>query len=392
MLPMNRGVEDKKIEFDLGYTIRIFHDGGMTCTFRACLEKSPNDENASMFEKIHAILHLARNVDYVSPERGIGLIEREGSPSHLTDAYLVGDGEPSSDEDEDSSLCERLTGRYSLHDLFRRLIKSPPEWAKLKGKAIWDDRGALDTDDPKQDFQAPFVITIAQVDEPSFIRFRQQPTLDDTREVASIMCKLTLDNRSIKSDFLNLSEDYITNVINFNPNRNGLLNYCLDRRLFFSFSKRGAIAIASNLNALPACFVVPSFINLLEILRARWIACCILNMEVDDLIDRLDGHHIKKVSDPKTIDSLVELRQLYTRFLRDPMPYLFDGGSVTEIAQRAVVELDMDRLSRAIHGKMQIVDAMRQDIEDRERQKRREQFDQDWSRIQALPENADAQS
>ena len=218
MLPMNRGVEDKKIEFDLGYTIRIFHDGGMTCTFRACLEKSPNDENASMFEKIHAILHLARNVDYVSPERGIKFTESVGSPSHLTDAYLVGDGEPSSDEDGvDSSLCERLTGRYSLHDSFRRLIKSPPEWAKLKGKAIWDDRGALDTDDPKQDFQAPFVITIAQVDEPSFIRFRQQPTLDDTREVASIMCKLTLDNRSIKSDFLNLSEDYITNVINFNP-------------------------------------------------------------------------------------------------------------------------------------------------------------------------------
>jgi hypothetical protein len=382
----------RKVTLDLGYTIRIFHNGAMTCTFRACLKKEPDDDNASMFEKIHAVLHLARNVDYVSCEHGHGRAERERW-DHLTDAYLLSKDNKPSNSEEDRSFWPNNNEYCTLHDLFRTLIETPPTWAQYHDAAIWAEPDTLDADDPYQDFQTPFVVTVAEVERNSFLRFRKHPTMESAREVASIMCKLTLDNREIRNDYLNLSEDYITSVINYNPLRKGLVNYCLDRRLFFSFSKRGAITITANLSDIPSCFVVPSFINLLEILRARWTMCCILNMQVDSLIDDFsqpfEGQmpsDEKVAYEPSLIDKLVQLRQSYTRFLRDPIPYLFDGGSVTEIAQKAMIELNMNELSEGIHRKMQIVDAMRQDLEDKEREKRREKFDEEWHRINMLPQ------
>jgi hypothetical protein len=380
----------RPLTIGLRYTVRMFDNGAGTCTFHALIEKQPNDGNERTFENIHAVLHLSRNVDYDSPERSSCIGGRP--PSHLTDSYLVVPQEDTSRPEEDHTLFPPSTRYCSLQALFRRFLDSPPPWAPREAPQVWADRDVLDHSDPRQDFQSPFIVTVAEVERQSFLRFRKHPTLDAAREVASIFCKLTLDNRSILEDYLHLSEDYITEVLDYNADRKGLINYCLDRRLFFAFSKRGAIAITASLKDLPSCFVAPSLLNLLEITRARWHMCCVLNMKIDSLIDSLssamEGAPLGSDSllGPDKIELLLRLRRLYTLFLRDPIPYLFDGGSVTEIAKKAIAELDMDTLSEGIHRKMEVLDFMRQDIEEKQRQERRMQFDQEWQRTRIATE------
>ncbi len=382
IIPLEQGFPDSnikhhKFQFSLGYTIRFFDDGASVCTFFTRFDKEHPDDNLTMFEKIHALLHLARNVDYNFEKNGRDP-KKENSIQHLTDAYfIIPVGSLPNDEDwswfpENSRYC-------TLHDLFRKFLTDPPSWIFNKATLFKGDLDVLDSKDRNQDFQSPFVVVVSEVEGDSFVRFRKHPTLEGTREVASIMCRLTLDNRRILRDYLHLSKDYITEVLDYDSTRNGLINYCLDRRLFFSFSKRGAIAITPTLKDLPACFVVPSFINLFEIVRGRWHICSILNMRLDNLIESLDL--TDSLTHTQTVEKLIELRKAYTRFLRDPVPYLFDGGSVTEIAKRSVTELGIKEISDNVHQKMQILDAIRQDIEEKQLMLRRAKFDEEWGKF-----------
>lgn len=404
ILPMKTSVSvtdsvQRRIQFCFSYTLRIFDNGTCTCTFQSCLHKKSDDDNGEMFEKIHAFLRLAKNVDYQCPDF-LDNANTEKQIGHLTDAYLLIPSEVSHDADEDWSLYPK--GEYcSLHNLFNRMLNEDSlPWAPHEASKLWNDGDVLNRADPSKDFQSPFIVTVAEVERNSFLRFRKQPTLDVSREVGSIMCKLTLDNRTIREDYLHLSEDYITKVLDYDPVRKGLINYCLDRRLFFSFSKRGAIAITAKLTDLPACFVLPSFLNLLEIVRARWYLSCVLNMRIDKEIDKLAraqpdaSPSIEDGADfDSAIKSLVGLRHTYTRFLQDPVPYLFDGGSVTEIAERAMVELGIETLSESIHRKMQILDAIRRDREEGARLHRMKQFEKELRLTQnLLGENGDTES
>ena len=402
---MNVPVTDrnhKRTSFRLCYTLRIFDDGTATFTFHARLNKDTNEDGGAMFAKIHSILHLTRNVDQDSPERRAAAAN---SPiCFATQSYLLIPDAGTRKPNEDWSLFPEEREYCTLHDLFRRLIEHPPrQWAPSNAEILWKD-DVLDRGEPLQDFQSPFVLTVTEVTEDSYLSFRKNPTHNRAREVASIMCKLTSANDSILQAHENMSEDFITQILGTNTTSLGLIDYCLDNRLFFSFSKRGAIAITSNRKNLPSCFVIPSFLNLLEIVRARWHMCCILNMKIGNIIDELDGYglevevtdkegHVRELEAVTKISStLISLRKAYTRFLRDPIPYLFDGGSITEITKRALNELGVNELSDAIHRNMQVLEAIRNDFEETERAIRRARYDKESRELMAAMEANRAQS
>ena len=223
----------------------------------------------------------------------------------------------------------------------------------------------MDTTNLKQDFQTPFVFTTAQVERNSFLRFRKSPTFDSQREVGSIFCKLTLDNRSILQHYLNLSEDYITEALPHNKARRALLNLCLDRRLFFAMSRRGAIALTASLADLPSCFVIPSFLNMCEILRGRWhigsVVSARLDQAITELADAISGGSNTENSPLAMMEKMVKWRLLAAAFLRDPVPFLFDGGSVCEMAESCERLLWLDRLRTEVTGKFALLDELVRD-------------------------------
>lgn len=366
----------RSLTVPMKYIVRLFDNGSGIVTFSVPLSEATctldkNDtciaeKNKRFFENIHLVLHLANNVDYGEEpvhshtQLTSTFIKLPANSIMATDSLL-----PVSDKE-----CLTFSAGYcSLHDLFRRWVLSdnPPSWAPRDAKDLWTDSHVLNTRDLGQDFQTPFVFTAAEVERNSFLRFRKSPTIDSAREVGSILCKLTLDNRFILENYLNLSEDYIKEVLPYSRARGGLLNLCLDRRLFFATSRRGAIALTARLTDIPASFVIPSFLNMCEILRGRWHIGCVVSARVDQAISELAN----AISDPKgaspstspltIMERMVKWRLLAASFLRDPVPFLFDGGSICEMAEQCEKLLWLERLKTELIGKFQVLDQLVRD-------------------------------
>src|SRR5205823_578201 len=110
-----------------------------------------------------------------------------------------------------TSEKESLTWKYgycTLHDMFRRILIWPRLWDRTHRAGIWNDKDVLLRDKPDQDFQSPFCFTLAAVSESSMTRVRRQPDVTN-KELASLLCKFTLDNRSIEKDFVEVNLDYL---------------------------------------------------------------------------------------------------------------------------------------------------------------------------------------
>ena len=348
--------ECRELTVDAECTVRLFENGGAICTFTMHLS-----QDIANFENIHSVLHLAHNVD-------LGR-EPDGHQRHLTYSFIK---LPSKARQADLSLFPVEPGDSyatdsgkdfcSLHDLFRRLLTRKLPWVPSKQAAFLSDGGIVDYDHLNQDFQSPFVFTAATVERNSFLRFRKSPTLNAAREIGSVLCKLTLDNRYIKNDFLHISEDYLTSFVPYNAARQGLVNLCLDRRLFFSFSRRAAVALTPNLNDIPSYFVVPSLLNLCEILRVRWYMGSIVSAELDKAIAKIGssipGDNGNLLDVRQIIEEMFKWRTLAGAFLRDPIPFLFDGGSVSEIADLADRLLWLDHLRVEVTRKFDFLDKL----------------------------------
>ncbi len=349
-----------ELNLGLDYCLRLFDNGSGICTFAArFIPKHPKDFEA--FQDIHRVLHLANNL--------AARDDCQGEPLFLTNSFIkLPKNLPDANDSLFPSRGRGITssdGHYcSLHDLFRRWLVDPPEkWAPTNATALWVDSEVLDIDttDSRKDFQTPLVFTVAKVERQSFLRFRKSPTIAHAKEVGSLLCKLTLDSRDIRRHYLDLSEDYITGILPFNKDRGGLLNLCLDRRLFFALSRRGAIAITSDFENLPSCFVLPSLLNLCEILRARWHLGSLVNIKLDKVIGNASG--VDPASSPSAVmDELFKWRALSASFFRDPVPFLFDGGSITEIAENAEDRLWLAKMREEITRKFSILDRLLQDL------------------------------
>lgn len=353
----------EKILTNIQYTLRIFDNGTGIFTFIVCL-----DRKYASFKNIHRILRLAPN------------IANDGS-SDFAQSFLLNPFIKGERDRKNCFILNKLdTFKYvTLQQLFWCLFTEPyPEWLRMEKfdwAKLWLDDDLLGLKDVKLvapiNWQSPFVFIIAEIENQDYERYIKNYKVHEggentVKEIASIACKMTLDNRNIEDDFNHLDLEYIKKNLGYSEEYKRLTNLCLDDRLFFTFSRRGAIAITSDMNRIPSNFVVPSLVNLIEILRARWHLCNIVNISLDKAIH--DASYVSNnISPAKILDDIYKWRALFALYLRDPVPSLFDGGSITEIAEMAGEKLWLNKLTLDTFRKFDTLDKLLKDFLERKR-------------------------
>ena len=135
-------------------------------------------------------------------------------------------------------------------------------------------------------------------------------------------------------------------------------NYSHHKDLFYTIDKRGAIAITHDFESNPSFFVLPTFMNLVEILRSRWHIGSIVNLKLDELFEELsENSDLSKIQ-----NEIFKCRKLYGLFLKDPAPYLFDGGAITEIAITGDEIFWLSKLSTEMDNKLKTIDKLIDDL------------------------------
>lgn len=203
--------------------------------------------------------------------------------------------------------------------------------------------------------QTPFIVVTAVTEEKSLARLRESsPML--AREVGSLCAKLTLDNRQTLVDFQHLSTDYLVKALNYDEDQGRLVSLSHDHRLFFTFSKRGAVAISAAPNKLPALFVIPSLLNLFELAKARLHSGVVLGVRLAEMASNLAN--MKPDAAPIDEVEYAHLRKMVVLNLQNPLQYLFDGGSVTELALVIERTLFVNQVWRDVQHSFEMVDRL----------------------------------
>jgi hypothetical protein len=97
-----------------------------------------------------------------------------------------------------------------------------------------------------------------------------------------------------------------------------------------------------------------SYLDLMEILRARWHLCVVFGEVL--LQDLNDLRRIPNKSLPDFTKILLMRRGMYIYFLSDPTMYAFEGGVVSEICRVARSAYGIDDLSKLVSEKFKALD------------------------------------
>ena len=352
----------KILSLRIEYNIRLFESGAGTCTFTIYLSQL----NKITFEDINHVIHLAQNVQQIA------------NSNHATNSFLLNKRVISN---KNNTLFSEFYPKHadcnnliSLNDLFSKILMDPPRWFPKgwRSKNLWFDKRILGNTEKIYNWQSPYVFTVAEIEEKDFQTLIDKPKDDTIKEIATIAGKLTLENSKVKEDFKYLKREYIANTFgyfkDFKRNKDeadtiGLRNFSHHKKLFYTISKRGGIALSSDFSQNPGYFVIPSLINVIEILRTRWHLGNIVNISLDDAIqkaalsDKLDV----------VLNDIFKCRALFALFLQDPVPYLFDGGAITELAEFAEKEFWLIKLRDDTYRKFQALDYLINDYYNRQR-------------------------
>jgi hypothetical protein len=389
--PANRGVQEYAASCPvmLKYYMRLLENGAGVCTLTIGIS-NPH----ATFANIQRVLHLGENLSfdarsegdktpratsYLRPRDGEWascwlkeLRDRDGVSLTDTHGKVVALRVAHDDLVDGETLAEKANV-FTLQEVVNRLLllnveHLPNGWVNPTepSESLWLDWELLDWKTSgdtgayviEYPWQNPYVFTICEVALPSDGRqFSAQDLLSRRApEMAAILTKMNMESGDVATDFECIAGDYIANALPYSEETKTLLNLSHDDRLFFSFSRRGALAVTARMDAIPGYFVLPSFVNLLEILRARWHLGNSVNVELDRAIEALvwdDGS-----ATDRALDAVYRARLMLVMFLRDPVPYLFDGGAVTEIAQLAETEFWLSRIRVSATEKLGALDKL----------------------------------
>lgn len=355
----------------VNWTMRLFDSGAATITVRVCLNDLRSFEDTSYrFSLIHWVLRLTPNLD-VEPEAHNG-VAIEDSEFPITDSFIYTpdlgtcrlfelmlfhrdvalrdapgeifeEGEYSPGRSYFYADERSLSYRKKSREEARPVVSSPPEAQEIFQQSDWKEN------------QTPYIFITSVLPEKSLARL-SGPSKILAQEVGSICAKLTLDNRKILTDFHYLSTQYLVRALNYDQHQEMILNHGHDDRLFFTFGKRGALAISAFPHDLPALFVIPSLLNLFELAKARSHSGILLGIRLAELASAIAD--MSSGVDPIDEVEYAHLRKLVVLNLQNPMQYLFDGGSVTELASLVDESFFISQTWRAVEHSFQMVDRL----------------------------------
>ena len=349
-------IEYKEIDSSVKFDIRLYENGTGTFTFSFFLDET----SAIDFEKILLLQHLAISISHNSREIA-GTEANSHKFKHFTHSFI--------------KVSESLQEKYKIQEeniylskLFSTLLHSFEELSSV----IWDERklissineteSQIDDNEKNRSRQNPYVISILQVEEGNFRdKLKEQDELT-IKEIGAIAVRLTQDNGESAQDyFQDLRREYIYKSLGFfvNPQdinhpKLRLRNYSHSRNLLYTYGRRAAIAITNDFENHPSYFAIPTFINILEILRSRWHLGTITNLKLDETFEKIS--HREDIN--RLIDEIFDCRVLYGLFLQNPTPYLFDSGAVTEISDSAEDIFWLSKIEKELDKKLDAIDKL----------------------------------
>jgi len=354
IVPLEKDDENKvnieKIITQLSYTIRIYENGSGNCSFAFNI-LDPT------YYKITALLRLSSSI----------VIENSENNSNLKTSSFI----KINNNLQKYLKVEAL--EIDLIKLFDSILSNgifPEIWIN---KNLWYDKKTINNrNNCFNNWQTPYALSIIELEEKAYKDFENNQKKKVVKEIGAIACRLSSENEHISSEYLKLKREYIYNSLGYykcqfdKEKKDGfrMKNYSHHSDLFYTIGKRAAIAITPNINSNPSYYVCPTLLNLIEILRSRWHLGSIVNLKLDDLLEIISNPNINL---DKMQDEVFNCRLLFGLFLKDPSPYLFDGGAITEIAEAGESIFWIKRLSVEMEKKLTVIDRLLDDLYSRKR-------------------------
>lgn len=132
-------------------------------------------------------------------------------------------------------------------------------------------------------------------------------------------------------------------------------NYAWNDKLYIGFHPRSAILICNDQEIRPSSFMIPSLIDLCEVIRIAWHTGIVLNASLDRIICSIQ---VKEAIPLDVLQQIIELRKLWALHLNDPSVYRFDGGSVTAVARVARDTMQLNHFEHLTSRKFEVLDSL----------------------------------
>lgn len=344
------------------WTLRLFDTGAGTFTVRICLRDFGRLTGQKRFCRIQWLLRLVPNMDN-APEGHPGTALQQDGP--IADSFLFA---------LNLGTCRLFDVMRHLRD---RTLDDVPRSFFDGSKP--EDKPCIKADDsilvhgpvtkkfgrqltpfmkyPAGNWyenQTPFTFVTSVVGKRDLRRLKRASPMT-AKEIASIYARLTLDNRSAHQDFSLLTEDYMRRALDIEDSPFRIRNVSHDERLFVAFSKRGAIALTCDPDKLPSVFVIPSILNLFELMRARLFTAVAVGAKLTEFASHI-ARPEPASSEQIDFKTYLQLRKLVVLNLNDPLQYLFDGGSTTELATAADRALAVSKAWNRVRRTFDVVD------------------------------------
>lgn len=223
------------------------------------------------------------------------------------------------------------------------------------------DEEVLNFDDLQLDAQNPYVLSAVELQpgdvNPHFLSKSTTETLR-FKELASILFRLVyhpsfFEHVCRNLEFVQIPSELLDDGL-------FLRNFSWDSRSMMCFCRTSSLfACLDNKDQVPAVLIRNSLLDTLEMVRARWHMSILLNAQLDgDLEDFLKYQAGNTLP---VLRRLIRRRRQFAGFLHDPLPYSFEGGSVSMLADVAAKELQLEELRRMTFEKLETLDQLHSD-------------------------------
>lgn len=311
-------------KFDVGLEAwgRLFDNGAGSITFRVTIE---NDVNFRRIYEVHSL-----NQRMYEKSETFARLQWKNNKEDLFNIF--------------SRLIYEVESNINEHEYLVEL----------------QDREIMNIDAVDIEAQNPYVLSVIELSDSIYstkLFDMSSPDKPQCKELAAILFRLVYP-----SDFFENLLHQLTHVripSELLSDTKTIQNYAWDDRVLMWFSKTSSLFACTDKEKVPAVLIKNSLLNTLEIIRTRWHMSILINAQLD-----LDLENFLTEASSKNLEILVNLtkrRKRFASFLHDPLPYSFEGGSVSEIARIAVEEMQLAELRNMTIEKFATLDKLHAD-------------------------------
>ncbi len=249
-----------------------------------------------------------------------------------------------------------------LYRLFVRLLRESISAINTYEKhyVALQDEEIMDLNDRETHAQNPYVLSLVELNiSNEKTPFFHQAALDDFRykELASILFRLIFPHgfsENVREHISNTRIPY--GLLN---EAGHLRNFAWDNRVLMCFSQTSSLLGCLEKNETPALVIRRSMLDIIEILRTRWHMSVLINAQLDQ---DLESFRLERSGDNiDVLGRLIKRRRRFASFLHDPLPYSFEGGSVSRLSAVATEEMALPSLRQMTFEKLNTLDRLHAD-------------------------------